>query len=241
MSGDLKMAIKRSSMRIAVQARSAVVLAALSAALLAGCANRDSIQVGAIPDDYRTNHPIVVGERERVIDLPVAASAHKVSREQAQVLAGFMDDYDQRSGAAVSILVPYGSANGAAASAVGAQMVDLIARQGVPQGRILVNSYDAGAPDVSAPIRVSYTAITASVGKCGRWPNDLTDTAANKHYANFGCAYQNNLAAQVANPYDLLGPRKMTEIDPENRAAAIDAYKRREISQEFLGQSEMDY
>jgi len=235
------MAIKRSSMRIAASARSAVVLAALSAALLAGCANRDSIQVGSIPDDYRTNHPIVVGERERTIDLPVASSAQRVSREQAQVLAGFMDDYDAKSGAAVRVLVPYGSANAGAASAVAAQMVDVIGRQGVPYSRILVNSYDAGAPDVSAPIRVSYTAVTASVGKCGRWPSDLTETAANKHYANFGCAYQNNLAAQVANPYDLLGPRKTTEIDPENRGAAIGVYKNRGISREFVGQSEINY
>jgi len=229
------MAIKRSSMR------NAVVLVALSAALLAGCANRDSIQVGSIPDDYRTNHPIVVGERERTIDLPVAASAHKVSREQAQVLAGFMDDYDAKSGAAVRVLVPYGSANAAAASAVAAQMVDVIGRQGVPLSRILVNSYDAGAPDVSAPIRVAYSAVTASVGKCGRWPKDIAETSDNRHYANFGCAYQNNLAAQVANPYDLLGPRKMTEIDPENRASAIDAYKNREISGDFVGQSEIEY
>ncbi|HWK14151.1 MAG TPA: CpaD family pilus assembly lipoprotein [Rhizobiaceae bacterium] len=229
------MAIKRSSMR------NAVVLVALSAALLAGCANRDSIQVGSIPDDYRTNHPIVVGERERTIDLPVAASAHKVSREQAQVLAGFMDDYDAKSGAAVRILVPYGSANAAAASAVAAQMVDVIVRQGVPLSRILVNAYDAGAPDVSAPIRVAYSAVTASVGKCGRWPKDIAETSDNRHYANFGCAYQNNLAAQVANPYDLLGPRKMTEIDPENRASAIDAYKNREISGDFAGQSEIEY
>ena len=229
------MAIKRSSMR------NAVVLVALSAALLAGCANRDSIQVGSIPDDYRTNHPIVVGERERTIDLPVAASAHKVSREQAQVLAGFMDDYDAKSGAAVRVLVPYGSANAAAASAVAAQMVDVIGRQGVPLSRILVNSYDAGAPDVSAPIRVAYSAVTASVGKCGRWPKDIAETSDNRHYANFGCAYQNNLAAQVANPYDLLGPRKMTEIDPENRASAIDAYKNREISGDFAGQSEIEY
>jgi len=235
------MAIKRSSMRIAVSARSAVVMAALSAALLAGCANRDSIHVGSIPDDYRTNHPIVVGERERVIDLPVAASAHKVSREQAQVLAGFIDDYDPKSGAAVRVLVPRGSANAGAASAVAAQMVDVIGRQGVPYGSILVNSYDAGAPDVSAPIRVSYTAVTASVGKCGRWPSDLTETADNKHYANFGCAYQNNLAAQVANPYDLLGPRKTTEIDPENRANAIRRYKDRAVSADVRASREINY
>jgi hypothetical protein len=34
-------------------------------------------------------------------------------------------------------------------------------------------------------------AMTASTGKCGRWPDDLlATTSENKHYANFGCASQ---------------------------------------------------
>ena len=43
-------------------------LAVLAGVLLGGCAQRDSIVVGAIPDDYRTNHPIVIGEKEQVIE-----------------------------------------------------------------------------------------------------------------------------------------------------------------------------
>ena len=35
-----------------------------SVSLLAGCAKRDSITVGAVPDDYRTNHPIVIAEKD---------------------------------------------------------------------------------------------------------------------------------------------------------------------------------
>ena len=36
------------------------VLAVAAAALLSGCAKRDAITVGSVPDDYRTNHPIVI-------------------------------------------------------------------------------------------------------------------------------------------------------------------------------------
>ena len=50
--------------------------------------------------------------------------------------------------------------------------------------------------------------MRAQTDKCGRWPEDLLHDAENKHYADFGCSYQNNLAAQIANPADLLGPRK---------------------------------
>jgi pilus assembly protein CpaD len=69
----------------------------------------------------------------------------------------------------------------------------------------------------------------------------MLETSENKHYADFGCSYQNNLAAQVANPADLLGPRKQTEIDAENRDKVIDVYRNRAISDEFLGNSEVDY
>ena len=53
----------------------------------------------------------------------------------------------------------------------------------------------------------------------------LATTSENKHYADFGCSYQNNLAAQIANPADLLGPRKLSEVDAENRSAVIDTYR----------------
>jgi len=222
-------------------ARSMLAIALLSAGMLAGCAQRDSISVGSIPDDYRTNHPIVIGEAERVIDLPVASSEYRLSRRYKSVLAGFMSDYDASSGAEVRIMLPYGSANAAAASRVASDMAGVIRAQGVPQDRIRIESYSVNAPDTAAPVRVAYTALKATVAPCGRWPDDLAKTADNKHYANFGCSYQNNLAAQIANPADLIGPRRTTEIDPENRGHAIDVYKQRGISDEFLSNSEVDY
>ncbi|TGS99095.1 pilus assembly protein CpaD, partial [Mesorhizobium sp. M8A.F.Ca.ET.213.01.1.1] len=54
-------------------------------------------------------------------------------------------------------------------------------------------------------------------------------------------SYQNNLAAQMANPADLIGPRKQSDIDAENRGAVIDVYRQRGISDEFLGNSEVTY
>src|SRR5690606_12853227 len=54
------------SRRTRLLAASALVLAA---ALATGCARRDSITVGAVPDDYRTNHPIVVAERDKSVDI----------------------------------------------------------------------------------------------------------------------------------------------------------------------------
>ncbi|MCK1975268.1 CpaD family pilus assembly protein, partial [Bacillus safensis] len=78
-------------------------------------------------------------------------------------------------------------------------------RSGIKANNIAIENYPVESPDAAAPIRISYYAITAGTTPCGRWPDDLASTPENKHYANFGCASQNNLAAQVANPADLLG------------------------------------
>ena len=96
----------------------------------------------------------------------------------------------------------------------------------------MIASYRASPEEVSAPVRVSFAAMRAQTDKCGRWPDDLLDTSENKHYANFGCSYQNNVAAQIANPADLLGPRKQSPIDAANRETVIGIYQ--------AGESEFD-
>lgn len=201
------------------------VLAMAAAALLAGCANRDSVVVGSIPDDYRTNHPIVITEKDKTLDLPVAASAQGVSKMQRQALAGFLDGYDTGEAPVLTIAAPSGSANERAAGKVAREFVRLAAASGVRPDRIAMAHYQASPDELTAPVRLVYSSIQAQTGKCGRWPKDVLDTADNKHYANFGCSYQNNLAAQIANPADLMGPRQQTSIDASNRKTVIDRYR----------------
>lgn len=217
------------------------VLAVAASALFAGCAKRDSITVGSIPDDYRTNHPIVIAEREEVLDLPVAASDRGMTHFQKTALQGFMSYYDRSAAPVVRVMVPSGAVNDVAASAASADFVRLLRSNGVPEGRIAVASYQADPAESSAPVRISYVGMKAQTNRCGRWPDDLRDNSENKHYANFGCSYQNNLAAQVANPSDLLGPRKPSEIDAENRGDAIDQYKARAVANDFRDNSEVRY
>lgn len=218
-----------------------------AAGLLAGCAQRDSVVVGAVPDDYRTRHPIVIEEKTQTLDLPVGTASHNMTWQQRVAIEGFLDHYEDSGGAVVTMLVPEGAANSAAASSISRQFAALLHRNGVPRGRLQVLAYQAG-PGEAPPIRLSYPVVKASVGPCGRWPEDLAETTENRNYANFGCSYQNNLAAQVANPADFLGPRKMTSIDAENRMGVIDKYRGKDgnyeagkVSAEFKTNREVFY
>ncbi|RWB02032.1 CpaD family pilus assembly protein [Mesorhizobium sp.] len=217
------------------------VLAVAVAALLAGCAKRDSITVGAVPDDYRTNHPIVIAEKNQKIDLPVGAGDRGMTGSQRDTLLGFLDGYDKSAAPTLTISIPSGSANEIAATAAGRDFARLAIASGISRNRIVITTYQSASAEASAPIRVAYVSVKAQTDRCGRWPEDLMQTSENKHYADFGCSYQNNLAAQIANPTDLLGPRKQSDIDAENRGAVIDVYRERGISDEFLGNSEVEY
>jgi len=197
----------------------------VAAALASGCAKRHSIAVGSIPDDYRTNHPIMIAEKERVLDVAVGASERGATKMQRDAIEGFLARYDSQAAPVLNIMTPVGSSNAVAAGEAASAFAQLAYKNGVPQGRVVMTSYQAGSAEVAAPVRLSYSSIQAQTEKCGRWPKDLADTSDNKHYANFGCANQNNLAAQIANPNDLLGPRKPAPIDAENRSAVIDDYR----------------
>jgi pilus assembly protein CpaD len=211
------------AVRPAVAGRALVVAA--SVAILAGCVKTNSVAVGAMPDDYRTNHPIVVSEQMKSIDIPVGYSDRGASTVQRVALDGFLANYDHSAKPVVTVMVPSGSANAHAASAVAGDLVQLMRRSGVPEGHILHQPYQADPYETTAPIRIGYSALTASTGPCGRWNEDLLNNSDNRHYTNFGCSYQNNLAAQVANPADFLGPRRQSGIDPVRRGRAIEDYQ----------------
>jgi len=194
--------------------------------LLAGCANRDGVTTGSLPDDYRTRHPIVIAEAQKTIDIPIAAGDRKLTRGQSEVIAGFAAEYQRSSKGIIQIVTPNGAMNSGAAASAAGEIRRLLVRMGVPKNMIVQNSYPAGDYGTSAPVRLSYVAVAAQTGPCGEWPEDMTlNTVENRNYYNFGCASQRNLAAQIADPNDLLGPRRMTPADAEQRGQAMERYR----------------
>ncbi len=166
---------------------------------------RDSVTVGAVPDDYRTNHPIVIAERREAGPARWVRPDRGATASQRAALEGLFANYDKSAAPVVNIVAPVGSTNAAAAANAAQDFAHIARDNGVPANRIMLASYQASAEEVSAPVRVMFSAMRAQTDKCGRWPEDLMQTSENKHYADFGCSYQNNVAAQIANPNDLLG------------------------------------
>ncbi|ANH06290.1 pilus assembly protein [Shinella sp. HZN7] len=199
----------------------------LSATLLAGCGARpDRSATASIPDDYRTRHPIVLSETAQTMDIPVAIGDRALTMAMRDNIRGFAADHAAKSRSAVQIMLPRGSANAATANNLRKDIRTTLTVAGVKRDQLIETSYDASGYGANAPIRLAFFAITAQTGPCGQWPEDLVvNTMENRNYHNFGCASQANLAAQIANPMDLVQPRGMTEIDAARRSNVIDDYR----------------
>ena len=81
-------------------------------------------------------------------------------------------------------------------------------------------------------MEVSYIGYAAHAEPCGDWSENLAFTADNLTPQNFGCSVQHNIAAMVADPRDLLGPRRAwVRCDTARRATVMDNYEKGEVTQ----------
>ena len=99
------------------------------------------------------------------------------------------------------------------------------------RGRVGVATYAPSERDSAPPIRVAFMGLKAVVRTpCGLWPEDLASGSSlegwkNEPYANFGCATQSVIAAQVDDPRDFVQPRALAPSDVAMRTRAIEAVR----------------
>lgn len=198
----------------------------LAAFLLQACGHApDGMNTGAIPDDYRTRHPIVLAEVEQTIDIPLGSGEHRLSIGNQDVINGFLAEYKSHASGSISIRYPSGSSNAGASQGMRRQFRQLALQAGIPPGRIVESTYPADPNGGLAPVRLSFNSVKATTNECGQWPKDILHSPDNTNYENFGCATQSNLAAQIANPTDLVSPREMSPIDAQRRTTVIGKYR----------------
>ena len=197
-------------------------LAVLAATLLAGsCTSEES----RLSSDGAENHPILVEPTNQTLRLPFSAPEAGLLPEDAARLEAFVDAYTREGNGAISVSAPEGPDSRAALSYFGERLVQL----GVPRSRILVGTREVGGED--RRIEISFIGYGAHTEACGDWSTDLTETAANDTAPNFGCAQQQNLAAMVDNPRDILGPQDAGASDATRRGDVMGKYEKGVLTQ----------
>lgn len=81
------------------------------------------------------------------------------------------------------------------------------------------------APHPRAPVVVGFTRLQAVTYDCSRQWGSLTRHADNGTALGLGCATLSNMAAQIADPRDILGHRPMDPADAARRTVVLQHYR----------------
>ncbi len=99
---------------------------------------------------------------------------------------------------------------------------------GLPADRILVVSY--AAPDPRAPVLAGFETVRAVIPNCAAEPRAMEGRFSNSSSMGLGCAINANLAAQIADPRDIVGHRPISPADSGRAAVVFDNYRRGEVT-----------
>jgi pilus assembly protein CpaD len=221
--------MKRQTRRLPAGKWKLLALLAFTAEL-AACSGADRIVSHSVePLDMRARHPIELAHGRAGLDVLAQVRHGEIdARTRAQVRE-FAGQYRLNGSGDIAIALPDGPGEREARAALPGLRRALV--DGGARGYVLISSYAVADPALAAPIRLSYATVVAKIrSRCGQWPNDLASGASlngweNKPYWNFGCASQQMLAAQTADPRDLIGPAADTPPDSLMRGRAIDAVR----------------
>lgn len=206
-----------------------LLLTALSAAaLLAGCATASGPQA-----DPTTPTALDAWSREvKVVatpqDIRLAPHETGLSVTQAAALEGFVVAWMKAEGRGITVRASDTGPSARGSNRVAWDARDRLVSLGVPAASIKMAAYD-GEGDPKAPVIISFNTFVAEVPQCGGWRN-LSHSNDNRAYDNFGCAVTANLAAQVANPEDLVSPRDQQPAEGGNRDVMYDKYRKGEAT-----------
>ncbi|WP_316858830.1 CpaD family pilus assembly protein [uncultured Cohaesibacter sp.] len=193
------------------------------ALLLVACKSTKQI-TGSYPDDYRLRHPITLQQSARVIDIPVGIHSVKLTPSSQSAISAFAREFKIENATAVQIMVPAGAKNEASAHKMAREVRLHLLRDGLHEGQIDTVAYTATDAE-DAPIRLAYPRVVATSPACEVHPDTRLQAIKNVSSYNFGCASQQNFAAMVANPEDLIQPRGWEPRDSMRRTTVTEHYR----------------
>lgn len=200
----------------------------LALALLTACASTGEEARMATPRINTEQWADRVQVDARPDELLLVPHAEGLSPTQDQALDRLLGRWLEAEAREIVISAPVGGPNSDAPGRMAVAARARLIGMGAPAVAVRIAGYDAGgAPN--APLKVGFLRYQASIPQCGGW-NNITATAGNKPYENFGCAVTANMAAQIANPEDLLGPRDSTPADAGRRDIVMGKYRKGETT-----------
>jgi len=194
----------------------------LACVLMAGSCAAPTNDANGMKEDGAANHPISVEPSYE--SLKLSYSMGGLSPADQAKFDAFVSDYQGHGNGSIAVSAPAGNMSPAMIAFFAQHINDL----GVSKDHILVATHDAPTGDMR--VEINYVSYQAHTDKCGDWSQDLANTEDNDTPKNFGCAVQQNIAAQIADPRDLLHPRDMQDASAVRRDTVIGNYEAGKIT-----------
>lgn len=195
-----------------------VLLALSTAALLAGCASTGAGQPPPLTPLARYSLRVEPG----LDRIALAVHDDGLSANQVSAIRALADRYVRTGNGPVRVQGPSGDDPTSARQAWAVR--EALQAAGVPGERIQLVGYDA--PDPRAPVLAGFETLRAAIPNCANEPRAMEGRFSNTSSLGLGCAITANMAAQIADPRDILGARAITPADPGRAAIVFDNYRR---------------
>ncbi|RYG16851.1 MAG: pilus assembly protein CpaD [Caulobacteraceae bacterium] len=199
-----------------------LMLTLAGAALLTGCASTGDTGPRLVTPLSRYSLQVEPG----LDRIALAVHESGLSGSQQSALRALAERYYASGSGAVRIEGPSGDDPVSARQTWAVR--DALQAAGVPGDRIQIAGYDA--PDPRAPILAGFETVRAVIPNCANEPRSMEGRFSNSSSLGLGCAITANMAAQIADPRDILGARAMSPADPGRAAIVFDHYRKGEVS-----------
>jgi pilus assembly protein CpaD len=198
-----------------------IVLAGVSLATLGACQHSD--QEIAWTSGMHTQ--IVAEEATADLKIDTIVAGEKLGDVEREAVKYFAANYQGEGHGAVIISRPSNGPDDVSAMRAAADARAVMMAEGIAPSQIAEGTYD-GTGARTAPLIISYRTYNAVVPNCpdiSHW--DFAWTGTNNALPSFGCATAVNLAAQIADASDLVGPQRMDPADTGRRGVMFSKYR----------------
>ena len=168
-------------------------------------------------------HPISVDSQVVTLTLDDAGQDGSLSQVDSARLRAFAGSYLTDGHGPITVTTPSGNGSDAAAREKASMVRKSLYDMGIPYSSISAATYRNGGENND--LILSYTHYVATPSACGLWEGLRGRDQRNLRSPNFGCSAQNNLAAMIGDPRDLVMPADMTDPDAAFRIRGVEAFR----------------
>ncbi|MCI5046132.1 MAG: CpaD family pilus assembly protein [Aquisalinus sp.] len=173
---------------------------------------------------YEEEHPIAVEQQTVTLTVPVDATLTELTQIDKARLRAFARTYFTRGHGPITITAPSGGQFDFQGQSMAADLRQELNNLGVDWQLLKGATYRQSGFSEQGEVIISFSNYVATASECGDWSEEIERRFRNIPAKNFGCFAQQNLAAMIADPRDLVEPTALGDSDAARSANVYEKF-----------------